>query len=365
MKILLLLTVLGTIMSFPDRPTRDIRRSCVGRILPAPCAEFWDHNTVFIGTVKQLVKEPFPEGKGVEWQDYRRIRATVIVDEVFRGQLGSEVVFEMEDCYFEFVEGEKYLIYSNKARDGKLSLHRSLNRTRLLSEAQDDLQYIRSIPDAPSGGQISGTVYDHRETPRLRLDGESYSTTRTMAEVNVYLRNSERVFQTVSDAAGTFEFTRVPPGEYELNTDLPKYLGGSQERVRVVDKGCQKVVMWIQGTGEIKGRVLDANGEPVRAGIVSIFSADGVSDEMFIRVRRHTMTRVETDKDGSFRFVRLPSGRYHLAVNMVDEERREGSAASQYPRMFYPGVQSFKAATPIVLADGATLDKIEFKLPGL
>ena len=131
----------------------------------------------------------------------------------------------------------------------------------------------------------------------------------------------------------------------------------------MIDKGCSSTRLSIQATGEIRGRLVDEKGQPVKGGVISIFSAEGVTEDMFDRVRSHYMTRYTTEEDGSFVFVRLRSARYHLGVNMVDEERQKESRAAEYPRFFYPGVISFKEAKQIDLGDGTKLGNIEIKLP--
>jgi hypothetical protein len=145
MKALLFLIIVGTLLSTSDVSNSVALRSCPGRMLSEPCSEFWRFDTVFIGSVKQLVNEPFPEGTALDWQQYRKVTATVTVEEVFRGKLASEVVFEMDACFFQFVKGEKYLIYTGKDKDGKLTLHRDQTRTRLLSQAREDLG-LHSLP---------------------------------------------------------------------------------------------------------------------------------------------------------------------------------------------------------------------------
>ncbi len=346
-----------------DVATLDLPRTCTGWTPIAPCTMFWRYDTVFIGTVKTLVNEPFPEGAHPDYQEFRKVTATVTVDETFRGKLGPEVVFEMEDCYFEFEKGVQYLIYTHEAKDGKYNLARTSGPTRLLSEASEDLDYIRSLPHAPPGGRIFGNVYDHRGSVTLRVDNEPSPPTGKMAGVTIYLKSGEKTYQTISDATGHYEFTRVPAGTYDLSTDLPDYLTGARHTVSVMDKGCVDVMLSIQATGSIKGRLVNSNGEPVERAVVSIFSAEGVTEDLFDRVRTFTLTRDETDKNGSFSFVRLRAGHYHLAVNMVDEERRESNRASDHPRIFFPGVTSFKDAKPIILGSGAKLENIEIKLP--
>lgn len=364
MRSLLFLIILGILVQPSTVSASDLSRSCPGADPQAPCTEFWRYDAVFIGKVKKLVNEPFPEGTSVNWQQYRKVTATISVEEIFRGQAGTEVVFEMEDCYFEFKQDEKYLIYTNKEEGGKFGLRRHWGRTRPLSEAGEDLDFIRSLPRAPSGGRIYGDVYDHRGSVTLRVSNED-STNSKMIGVAIYLQRGEMTYQTISDANGHYEFTGIPPGSYELSTDLPDFLSGTRHSLTAIDKGCVKANLSVQATGEIRGRLIGANGEPVDNAVVSIFSVDGVTEDMFDRVRPHFMTRDETDKDGSFRFVRLQSGRYYLAVNMVEIERRKNSRAVEYPRVFYPGTTLFKDAKPITLADGSKLKDVEIKLPAL
>ena len=363
MKVLLLLTLLGTFVYPATASTSDLPRSCPGRMQGAPCSEFWAFDTVFIGTVTKLVQVPFGEGPRPDWQEFWKVTATLTVDETFRGKLGPEVVFEMGDCYFDFKQDEKYLIYANKGEGGKLSLRRHYNRTRPLSEAREDLDFIRSLPAALPGGRIYGTVYDYRGSVTLRVDGESDVYDRKMPGVIIFLRSGEKTYQTISDGVGQFEFRGVVPGTYDMTTDLPDFLSGSRQSLTAIDKGCLKVDMSVQATGEIKGRVIGADGQPVENAVVSIFSEEGVKEDMFDRIRSHSMMRSVTSKDGSFGFLQLRSGRYHLAINMVEKEREKDSRASDHPRIFYPGVASFKEAKPIVVADGAKLANIEIKLP--
>lgn len=364
MKILLLLAMLGMLVCSSETSAVDLPRSCPGTGLQAPCIEFWRFDTVFIGTVQKLVKVPFPEGPRPDWQAYWKVTATLTVEEVFRGKLGAEAVFEMEDCYFEFKQDEKYLVYTNKGESGKLHLRRYQSRTRLLSDAGEDLDFIRSLPATPPGGRVFGHVFDSRRAATLRLTEKGAPSDSNMPGVILYLRNAERTYETTSDATGQFEFTRVPPGRYELSSDLPAFLVGVRHALTVIDKGCVQLNLSIEAAGEIKGRLLSADGEPVEKAIVSIFLADGVTEAMLARVRAYSLTRAETKKDGSFAFARLQSGRYYLAVNMVNEERVKDSPASDYPRTFYPGVPSFIDAKQIILADGAKWENVEIKLPG-
>ena len=365
MKVLMLLIAFAASVTVHPLGTADNTfplLSCPGSMPEPPCATYWRFDTVFIGTVKELINVPFPPGPAPDWQQYYKVTATLTVDEIFKGDLGSEVVFEMGDCYFEFKKGEKYLVYARNS-GGKFHLGRNNTPTALLSEATEHLDFIRSLSTAPSGGRIFGDVYDHRTVPTLRINEEPGQFSRKIPGVSIYLKNGEKTYQTITDATGHFELTRIPPGEYDLSTDLPKFLSGTGSKVLAVDKGCMSELLSVQATGSIKGRLVDAERKPVERAVVSIFSAEGVTESMFEQVRPHFMTRSETNVDGYFRFEKLVSGRYYIAVNMVEGERVSGSPASIYPRIFYPGVAAFADATAIELGDGVSIDNVVLKLP--
>lgn len=118
------------------------RLSCLGRYQGPPCEEFWIADAVFIGTVTQVVNVPYPEPLPHHWQQYQKLTAKLTVEETFRGNVGSEITFEMNDCYYPFEKGKKYFIYANKGQDGKLYQRVGWTRTRLVSEAEEDLAYV-------------------------------------------------------------------------------------------------------------------------------------------------------------------------------------------------------------------------------
>jgi hypothetical protein len=71
--------------------------SCPGRSQEPPCQEFWLADAVFIGTVTQVVTVPYPEPIPHHWQQFQKLTAKLTVEETFRGNVGSEITFEMSD----------------------------------------------------------------------------------------------------------------------------------------------------------------------------------------------------------------------------------------------------------------------------
>ena len=112
-----------------------------------PCESFWKADAVFVATVTSRT----PAG------EYLSVRLTS--DQVFRGDLGGREVevmtgFGDADCGYPFKVGKQYLVYaSHWGKDQKLYAG-ICSRTRLLSEAEEDLAYFRNLPRENTGGKI-------------------------------------------------------------------------------------------------------------------------------------------------------------------------------------------------------------------
>jgi protocatechuate 3,4-dioxygenase beta subunit len=97
-----------------------------------------------------------------------------------------------------------------------------------------------------------------------------------------------------------------------------------------------------KGTAKINGRVVAAeSGNPLRRAQIRLTAAE-------IRVNRVATT----DNDGRYEFADLAAGRYRLQINKVG-----------YVALEYGQARPFEAGKPLDIADGQTLDKIDFSLP--
>ncbi len=128
--------------------------TCV-RVGP-PCQAYWNSPVVFVGTPLSVSRITVESAGHKRLQRLFRFR----VEEAFRGVERAELEVLTGawggDCGYDFQSGTKYLVYGRKLPETR-RVHTSIcTRTRPLSEASEDLSYIRSIGKMSPGGLIYG-----------------------------------------------------------------------------------------------------------------------------------------------------------------------------------------------------------------
>ena len=118
LKVLALASVL-LLSLLPAVPPSASCMSCPQTVQGPPCQEYWRADAVFVGYVTEAVGVPWPSGLAA-WSQWSKLTARLTVEESFRGDLGAQVTFEMGSCGYPFKEGERYLVYAHRGRDGKL-----------------------------------------------------------------------------------------------------------------------------------------------------------------------------------------------------------------------------------------------------
>jgi hypothetical protein len=112
------------------------------------------------------------------------------------------------DCGYAFQEGETYLIYARGDKAGRYSTG-ICDRTRRISEAAEDLDYLRTTARTPSNlGVLRGTVWRNDSV----YGGPFVRTPYPDVRVRVMGRGVQEERRT--DAEGRYELF-LPPGEYE------------------------------------------------------------------------------------------------------------------------------------------------------
>jgi hypothetical protein len=182
-----------------------------------------------------------------------------------------------------------------------------------------------------------------------------------------------------TDAAGEFRFEKVPPsagywllashGEEHLQTTYQQRgLYGLGEQIPVATG--QKIVdlrLTMVPTGEISGRVIDAEGKPVLRASVSVmrpYYRQGVG-ELF-----PVAEPVATNKQGEYQIKGVPPGALYIRVGTLNSTVREFSAlnfipgmqpaeSEDYPLTYFPGTPDEQNAKAVNLHAGERLAGVD------
>jgi carboxypeptidase family protein len=158
----------------------------------------------------------------------------------------------------------------------------------------------RVSSDAAAGIDLQGVV--------VRAGGSEPVT-----QANVALRDineNSRTFTAITSEAGKFIVRGVPPGKYELTIIRTGYVQSHQPLTLEDDPGPRNVIVTLNPTGAISGRIFDEFGEPVIGAEVramkSFYQRGG-------RILVPMQTTV-TDDRGEYRLFWLPPGRYFVSA---------------------------------------------------
>lgn len=175
---------------------------CQCRERQPPCAQYSSADAVFVGSVIDI--KPSPD-KPME----------IISFTVERGLVGvngnaAELINHMTSCDYEFKKGEKYLVYAYTSREisGNALYTHYCSRTTELSNAADDLAYIKSLSEKGQQLEILGVLADGNK--KLR-------------KVRVSASGGGRHYRSLSDDEGWFRFILQRPGQYRVRIFLPPY----------------------------------------------------------------------------------------------------------------------------------------------
>jgi hypothetical protein len=254
------------------------------------------------------------------------------------------------DCGYDFKVNESYLIYAWEDK-GVLSTG-ICSRTRLMSEASEDLEYIRGLPKASPNGRISGSIFI--STPRRSDD--MWQPNPTIPGLEIAASGPKGVVSVQTDGEGKFAFENTAPGDYILRAVAPKglYPDMVEQKVKLVGKGCAVTSLVFVPQTAVKGRLLDERGDPAGDIGVNLIPVEYINE----KYQKDTYYS-HTDSGGNFAFLGIPPGNYYLGVRLS----RITDIKFKYPRSFYPGTQKLDSAAVLVVAEGQILENHNFQLP--
>lgn len=169
-----------------------------------------------------------------------------------------------------------------------------------------------------------------------------------------------------TDADGHFSIDAIEPGEYGVTAEHAGFFvrssgatGAPPPSVKV-EKGkrASGIVIRLAPLGVITGRVLDADGDPLRGANVEALRyvySDG-------KKRLESTEQVRSNANGEFRLFELRPGTIYLKA--TDFEQRPGQARG-ITSGYYPGSADENHAAPVQVHDGAQLEGVDIHLRAL
>jgi len=149
--------------------------------------------------------------------------------EVVTGSGGSE-------CGYDFRQGEHYLVYAYPhPQSGKLYTG-ICQRTRPISEAGDDLDYLSKKDDPSHGAGIEGTIEELKRDSCYETQVVGF-----MAGISVLVQGKSGHWTTLSQNDGRFRLWGLRPGRYRITPALPKGFLASTETVTLEPNSCATI----------------------------------------------------------------------------------------------------------------------------
>lgn len=324
--------------------------------------EFNKEQAVFLGKVKSLVPDereievtPIGGKKAgkPEKQKIHGYSVTFEVKESFKGPSEIKNLHTDEGgglCGYYFEVGKEYLVY---AYEFKGMLNTSIcTRTRLASDAEDDLDILRSLKKGEVQPRIFGFVYRKDKVVDGVFGFNSHN--RVIPQIKVIAKSNTNKYETLTNEEGDFRFVDLPFGEYEVSVELPKAFKlwanyGTFNEQRKIDlnssewAGDLRFIAHLDAP--ISGTVFDEFGKPVNTQVQVTVAA--VNDSS-TAITKDKSADEFTDKTGYFSFDGLPSGRYLIGVNILSAPYSQ----SPFPATFYPKTNDSKQATVVEFKEG-------------
>lgn len=310
---------------------------------------------VFVGTVLEVTETGNPAFLSGR-------RARIQVSESFGGLSPEAKEIDVltgrggGDCGVPFKPGEQYLVAAFLSKDGLIhaGICSSTRRIDSIGAALRILRLRRSGQALPS---LAGQIV---QRDRNFIGHLGTHQPRPLGNTLIRVRREGTSYETLADAEGLYEFYGLPPGRYEFVPELPQgttlsfYIGSDGPQIPFeVGPGCRERDIEVFASGSIQGQVVDESNRPLPHAFVYIVPAD-----RNVIAKERELYWESQGKDGYFKFVHLPPGRYLVLVNPDNSQKPD----FPYPRTFYPGVQEREAATVITVLAGAHVKKVDIRL---
>ena len=321
---------------------------------PGTCPGLQKDDVAFLGTVTAAEDVPAdpnsPASAPVARYHFR-------IDERFAGEQTNEIdVFaggEDGDCAFYFKKGEQYVVFPNKAEDGRL-FATICSGTRPAAEGRALIPQLRAMRNGNRVASVFGVL--RRSNPPMLAPPDDPDD--PLPNIKLKLRSKDDRFATSTDGNGVYTFYDVHAGQYQYTANLPvrmeltqKTLNGPLPTFKIPNGACYEYNVDALPTGRIHGSVRGPDGKPLENASVELYRAGSYEEA------KPGLWGFQGPK-GDFEFDHVGPGEYVLVFNRMNRK----DPNSPFPRAFYPGAPDLSSSEPIALKDGQQLLKADIRL---
>ena len=272
-----------------------------------------------------------------------RIQIAEVLNGVDPGQKEIEIVTGMGggDCGYAFQSGVDYIIYAYKNSEGRLETG-ICSRTRPLTQAAEDLAYLRAVPQLPPTADVRVSVADHSSWQGSR---------RPMPKVRTTISGPDGLREALTDSRGRATFAGLTPGEYTVQWAFDGYKSGDR-KVQIHAQGCAEVPVFMMLDRRVLGRVLTRAGLPAAKVMIEMVPVHPGPYGLQIE-------QAASDVDGLYEFEYVRTGDFYLGVNLD----RPPSRDMPYGQWYFPGTADPAGATIVHLPETPGVQTFDLILP--
>jgi hypothetical protein len=277
-----------------------------------------------------------------------------VVQKVFKGsalKAGQQLpMISTGMCSFGFETrdlGREYLIYY--FGDDRFEIVPMCTRSGAVEWRAADILYIENIRRVRGLSRISGFV---GQGEVASVDGEDSRTTPLAGHI-VRITGNGRNIQAKTSKNGVYEVYDLPSGTYRIEPErIVGFVPTNEIRTRTESAN---VVLLTNGHAEkdftydidnaISGKLLSADGKPLARVRLDLIPSRGKPAKYFVN-------NAYSEKDGTFKFERIPKGSYVIVGNKDNVI----TAENPYPRFYASGTEERAMAPEIAIGPGDFLD---------
>src|SRR5262245_9885770 len=300
------------------------------------CAAYAAAEAVFVGYV-QKVEPTDSKSKGAQSGIFSAYVAHVQVERVFKGGVKSEVIFRSggRSRYPIYKEGQQWLFYAYYDKESQTWSIRDCDRSALIETAADDLLYLQALPASAQKTRLSGALERFENDPV-----KGFTRDENLGGVKVKVSDGQKIYEVYTDSGGVYEIYGLPPGEYDVQPDIPPGLklrfkfrfgeidssGGKGVKVALKEKSCANVDFTFGADTSISGMVFGADGRALPNVCLSLQPKENsLADNSQFSC---------ADDQGRYKLSEIPPGEYIIVVN----DDGKISSDKPFPTTYYPGV---------------------------